>query len=602
MPTSRPSAVAGSGVAHVPDAVRAEPVDPETVLRVTIVLRPRDPAAHGAGAAHLLVPGAHPATRTVMTRAQVEALYDPGDERMQAVADFAAAHSLRLVEHSRARHDVVLEGTAEALGRAFGVTLHHFRHAGGSYRAHDEPVRLPPELDHAVVAVLGLDDIPLHQPRVAAPAHSSPARLTPAQLERHYRFPDVDASALRIALLQFGGGFAEDDVAGHARSLGIRLPPITAIGMTGAGGRKTGNAPLDAGRTAAIAAAWKDATSFGALAQTFGADLASFMATMEVTMDVELAVALGGGAAIDVYFAPPGTDGWRRAIYAALGEPVGGNGASRRALPAVISISWGDSESRFGATALGVINEALMAASRMGVVVCCASGDRGTSNEYPKATGSGCGAVNTNFPSSSPAVLACGGTTLVAGADAATFAEQAWKEPLFGMPLATGGGMSGFFPRPPFQSAVTQAPVPGTWRAPGSAPDFVGRWVPDVAANAAFASGVAIRVGGIDLTAGGTSAATPLCAALLVRVAAVAGHPLAGLTPWLYAQRTGAPCRDVTVGDNDVCNGAAPFYEAGPGWDACTGLGAPDGERLVAALAASHAAAPSSPGSPSPVS
>lgn len=147
--------------------------------------------------------------------------------------------------------------------------------------------------------------------------------------------------------------------------------------------------------------------------------------------------------------------------------------------------------------------------------------------------------------------------------------------------------MSGFFPRPAFQGALDVTPVPGSWFGAGNGSGFRGRWVPDVAASADFASGVSLTIGGVSLPSGGTSAATPLCAALFARLGAVTGHPLAGLTAWLYAQKAGAACRDVTTGDNNVCAGALGFYHAGPGWDACTGFGAPDGALLVNALSES---------------
>jgi kumamolisin len=35
--------------------------------------------------------------------------------------------------------------------------------------------------------------------------------------------------------------------------------------------------------------------------------------------------------------------------------------------------------------------------------------------------------------------------------------------------------------------------------------------------------------------------------------------------------------RDITQGNNGA-------YSAGPGWDACTGLGSPDGAKVLAAL------------------
>src|SRR6185436_345500 len=142
-----------------------------------------------------------------------------------------------------------------------------------------------------------------------------------------------------------------------------------------------------------------------------------------------------------------------------------------------------------------------------------------------------------------------------------------------GLTMASGGGMSGFFARPSHQSGIDTSPLPGTWLAEGNTARFEGRWVPDVAANASFESGAAVVVGGEELNAGGTSAATPLCAALLTRVSAAAGHAVAGLAPWLYEQgRTS--CHDITQGDDDVSAGKAPFYRAGPGCDACNGIGA----------------------------
>jgi len=39
-------------------------------------------------------------------------------------------------------------------------------------------------------------------------------------------------------------------------------------------------------------------------------------------------------------------------------------------------------------------------------------------------------------------------------------------------------------------------------------------------------------------------------------------------------------------GFNDITSGNNGAYQAGPGWDACTGLGSPRGETLLSALAA----------------
>jgi subtilase family serine protease len=80
---------------------------------------------------------------------------------------------------------------------------------------------------------------------------------------------------------------------------------------------------------------------------------------------------------------------------------------------------------------------------------------------------------------------------------------------------------------------------------------------------------------------GGTSAVAPLCAGLIALLGEQAGKPLGFLNPLLYGLPE-ATFRDVTSGDNAV--GGTPGYDADAGWDACTGLGSPDGAALARAL------------------
>ena len=75
-------------------------------------------------------------------------------------------------------------------------------------------------------------------------------------------------------------------------------------------------------------------------------------------------------------------------------------------------------------------------------------------------------------------MLACGGTSLVLEGST-ILSEVVWNELASGEG-ATGGGVSGAFPRPGYQ---TSPPVPA---APNG---FVGRGVPDVAGNADPATG-----------------------------------------------------------------------------------------------------------------
>jgi len=134
---------------------------------------------------------------------------------------------------------------------------------------------------------------------------------------------------------------------------------------------------------------------------------------------------------------------------------------------------------------------------------------------------------------------------------------------------ASGGGVSVEFPLPSWQA---DSGVPKSPSAQG------GRGVPDVAGNADPMTGYQVLVDGKAQVIGGTSAVAPLWAALIARCNQKLGRPLGDLHAALYALG-GKGFRDITSGNNGS-------YQAGPGWDACTGLGSPQGEALVAALAA----------------
>jgi kumamolisin len=67
----------------------------------------------------------------------------------------------------------------------------------------------------------------------------------------------------------------------------------------------------------------------------------------------------------------------------------------------------------------------------------------------------------------------------------------------------------------------------------------------------------------------------PLWAALIARMAQQLGSPLGLVQPKLYGVKSGF--NDITEGNNGA-------FAAATGWDACTGLGSPDGSALLRAL------------------
>jgi kumamolisin len=290
-----------------------------------------------------------------------------------------------------------------------------------------------------------------------------------------------------------------------------------------------------------------------AVAVAGGANQPGGAADGEVMLDIEVIGALVPAAGIVVYFAPNTDQGFYEAISQAAHDSVH--------QPSVISISWGEAEDSWSGQARAAMQTALEDAAALGVSVTVAAGDSGSGD------GQSDGQPHVDFPASSPYALGCGGTTLIAHAGAIS-SEVVWNE-TSADEGATGGGVSEVFPLPPWQQTSA---VP---RAPNGA---AGRGVPDVAGNADPLTGYQVLVDGEAQVIGGTSAVAPLWAALIARCNQRLGAPIGDLHPALY-QIGERAFRDITQGSNGA-------YRAGPGWDACTGLGSPNGQALLAALAA----------------
>ena len=205
-------------------------------------------------------------------------------------------------------------------------------------------------------------------------------------------------------------------------------------------------------------------------------------------------------------------------------------------------------------------DSAFQAAATMGVTVCVASGDNGSSD------GVNDGSDHVDFPASSPHALACGGTSLQASGTTIT-AETVWNDGAQGG--AGGGGVSSVFPLPTWQDGL------GVTLTSGGATALTMRGVPDVGGDADPETGYDVRIDGTNTVIGGTSAVAPLWAGLIARINAAKGGPIGFINPLLYPPPS--TLNDITSGNNGS-------YAASSGWDACTGLGSPDGAKVAALL------------------
>jgi kumamolisin len=446
------------------------------------------------------------------------------DDDLAAVERFARDHGLTVAESSAERRTVKLTGSVADASKAFGVDLHRYDHPEhGSFRGRTGPVFVPAELTDVVEGVFGLDDRPQLRPqfRIADP-RAVTSSYTPVEVAQAYDFPTSATGAGQcVAIVELGGGYRQSDLDSYFGDLGLPVPTVTAVSVDGA----TNSPEGDAGS-----------------------------ADGEVLLDIEVVGAIATGARIAVYFAPNSDQGFVDAVTTAVHDQTNA--------PSVISISWGAPESSWTRQAQTALDQAFADAAALGVTVCCASGDNGSGD------GVGDGRAHADFPASSPHVLGCGGTRLEPSG-----AETVWNNGTGGG--ATGGGVSDTFALPDWQSS---ADVPPSANRGGR----VGRGVPDVSGDADPQTGYSVLVDGQQATFGGTSAVAPLWAALVALLNEQRDTPLGFLNPLLYGSGDGA-LRDVTSGDNDL--GDAPAYTAGPGWDACTGLGSPDGATLSELLA-----------------
>jgi kumamolisin len=507
----------GSDRAAVPGARVVAPADPAERLQVTVLVRRHARQDFAARVASL----ASGATGPYLSRAEFAKRHGADASDLAAVRAFAAAKGLAVVQEHAARRTVLLSGTVAQFNAAFNVQLQQMTHAGGRYRGRTGAIELPAELGGIVEAVLGLDGRPQARPHFrrrpaasAATGAAAPAAVsyTPVQVAAAYGFPSGTGAGQCVGLIELGGGFSPTDLATYFTGLGVSSPSVAAVSVDGAENSPTGDPDGPDG---------------------------------EVMLDIEMVGAISPQTKIAVYFAPNTDAGFLDAITTAIHDTTNN--------PSVISISWGGPESTWTAQAMTAMDEAFQAAATMGITVCVASGDNGSSD------GVSDGSDHVDFPSSSSYALACGGTTLEASGSAIS-SEVVWNNGADNG--ASGGGISSFFALPSWQAGLKAQ------NNQGQAIALTMRGVPDVAGDADPDTGYEVRIDGTDTVIGGTSAVAPLWAALIALLNQASGKPLGYLNPQLYQNPT--TLRDITSGNNGD-------FEAAVGWDACTGLGTPNG-------------------------
>ena len=395
-----------------------------------------------------------------------------------------------------------------------------------------DPFRYRNELQEVVTGAFGFDQRPQAVPhfrrkgagqRGTDPLAVSSPSFNPTDLAGIYQFPTgVTGAGETIGIIELGGGFNQADLDSYFSQLGVSPAPSVTAISVDGGSNQSTGDPTSADG--------------------------------EVELDIEVVGSIAPGANQKVFFGPNTTQGFLDAISQAVHDPT----------VTLISISWGQAESEWAQQALTTYDQTFQDAATLGKTVFVAAGDNGSSDGVTD------GQNHVDFPASSPFAVACGGTTLQASNGQIT-SETVWNEQASGNG-ATGGGVSDFFALPSYQQSSN---VPAATTSTG------GRGVPDVAADADPETGYNVLIDGQNTVIGGTSAVAPLYAglfALINQTLVAQGKERAGLVqPVLYANGQGF--QDITQGNNGA-------FSAGPGWDATTGLGSPNGQQILAAFLA----------------
>jgi kumamolisin len=519
------------------DAVRVAPIDPNSVFDVTIILNgPK-------------LPG--PDEQAKLEPEDLLNKYGATQAEADAVAKSLERYGLKIDSVSLETRSMKVSGPAKGMRGAFKADLSLMRSPDqGEYRGRHGTYSIPAQLKGIVKAVVGLDERRMARrkaghKRVAAAA-SQLAPLTPADLEQRYNFPTGDCAGQKIAIAEFGGGYFASDAQAYCAKFGRQAPNITAVSV---------DAPA------------YTLQQIMALPKKQRAE--ALDDSVEVMMDVEVIAGLCSGAEISVYFSPFDQGGWVDLLNAVIA-----------AKPAVLSVSWGlaEDDPEWAANAITAISDRLNMLRLIGVTTCVSAGDDGSGDQIDDGKG------HVDFPGSTPFVLAVGGTMLTGSG--ASVAETTWWESPGRRNNAgggaTGGGVSTKFQRPNWQTVRVPSINSGS---------IDGRVVPDVAALAGEPLYDLVFVGK-DSPNGGTSASAPLWAALIARINArlPGSKQQRFLAPLLYAlgpsnQPVGKlGSRDITSGNNASFPKPGKGYKAGPGFDAVTGWGVPDGAKLLSVL------------------
>jgi kumamolisin len=471
----------------------------------------------------------------LVPRAELEQTYLPLKADYDRVSAWLVAQGFALTLTDRNHTNLFARGSIAQASATFGVAFARVSTGDGEFSSAVTAPSIPAEFAAVVVGIEGLQPhIRMHVPRLQRDEASNVGgRITPSSVAAAYTVPGSLTGAGQTIAVIMAATPATTDLTAFWGSAGINDSLANYTLVTVLGG------PTTASQTSAI---------------------------NEATLDAEWASGMAPGAQIRFYAVPELS---LQDFIAACAQIIDDGSAK------IVTYSAAGPENQVPGSGLTICSQTLAELAAAGITVFASSGDGG-SNPNQDVTGpngySASNPLTVSYPASDPNVTGVGGTTMSVDSAWDDTGETAWSQIGSGTanPPATGGGVSGFFPRPSWQ-AGPGVPAGGT------------RCVPDISAMAATSppvgyTGAYVVVGGAPNGLIGTSVASPIWAgitALIKQARATQGLSEIGLLgPGLYPLIGSNAFTDITSGTNGA-------YDAGPGYDLCTGIGTPNVANLI---------------------
>jgi kumamolisin len=346
--------------------------------------------------------------RTVVAQRRV-AIYTP---ILDLIENFATSAGLQVVEKDPERRLIKLAGTIGALSSAFQTTIDRYDLGYETFYIPASALSVPQQIVSEIEGVLGLDTRPVARPTIARRSLAATTSYRPDQVSKLYDFPATPGMGKgeTIGILEFGGGYSDNDVALAFERMGLSPPTMVSVPVDG---QENNPGTDDDG---------------------------------EVALDIQIAGGAAPGAKLAVYFAPSTFQGWADCISLATKNRV-----------SVMSISWGGDEGSWGEQAIRVISGIIADSARINIPVFASSGD------WYATDGINDRRAHVLYPASDPNVVGCGGTSITTDGTSITH-ESAWPP--------GGGGISDVFGPVDYQANAHIPPSVNAGRIGRGVPDL----------------------------------------------------------------------------------------------------------------------------------